>query len=259
MATINIKYMTDEAVETLRSNVGTIIQKLQDNPDSSSWLRTYLSGEIYVTKKYEIEDFELEIPADSKDKDTDFRNSVLLYERLRDLPQYVLSDERFWMWINFEKGYKAALVYMPIDKESTFKNHWLFSQSNHRSLMFGVLSRTFYRVANSVDDSLLDKYEYTRFVVDNPNRYREYSWRSYSNEKKLILAALKAEKKALTKYDYPENNKLYPKLAAEVSKKASCMLLDVMAEKDIEEFVFKAHCRLIEEAASQNEELDAFA
>lgn len=253
MATINIKYMTDEAVETLRSNIGTVVQKMKENPDSSQWLRNYLSGEIYVTKKYEIEDFELEVPSDSKDRDADYRNSILLYERLKNLPQYVLSDERFWMWINFEKGYKAALVLMPIEKESTFNHHWLHSQSNHRSLMFGVLSRMFYRVANSVDESLEDKYELTRFVIDNPIRYREYSWRSYSNEKKLVLAALKAEKRALARYEYPENNKLYPKLAAEISKKASCMLLDVMSEKDIEDFVYKAHCRLIEESVAQGE------
>ena len=253
MATINIKYMTDEAVETLRSNVGTVVQKLKENPESPQWLRSYISGEIYVTKKYEIEDFELEVPSGPKDRDTDLRNSILLYERLKDLPQYVLSDERFWMWVNFEKGYKAALAYMPVEKESTFKDHWLHSQSNHRSLMFGVLSRTFYRVANSVDESLADKYEYTRFVVENPMRYREYSWRGYSNEKKLILAALKAEKRALSAYEHPENNKLYPKLAAEVSKKASCMLLDVMSEKDIEDFVYETHCRLIEESISQDE------
>lgn len=249
MATINIEYMSDEAVDTLRSNIDTVVKKLNENPDSPQWLRSYIPGEIYVTKKYEIEDFELAAPDGSKDRETDFNNSVLLYERLKDLPQYVLSDERFWMWVNFEKGYKAALAYMPVKKESTFKDHWLHSQSNHRSLMFGVLSRTFYRVANSVDESLEDKYEYTRFVIDNPLRYREYSWRTYSNEKKLILAALKAEKRALEMHDGPENNSLYRKLASEVSKKASCMLLDVMSEKDIEEFIFKAHCRLIEESA----------
>lgn len=248
MAMINIKYMTDEAVETLRANISTVVQMINNNPNSSQWLRTYLSGEIFVTKKYEIQDFELETPMSAKDRDVDFRNSILLYERLRDLPQYVLSDERFWMWINFEKGYKAALIYMPVEKESTFKDHWLFSHSNHRSLMFGVLSRTFYRVANSIDETLEDKYEYTRFVIENPMRYREYSWRGYSNEKKVILSALKAEKRALVTYNYPEDNRLYAKLAAEVSKKASCMLLDVMSEKDIEDFVYKTHCRMIEES-----------
>lgn len=251
MATINIKYMSNEAIDTLRSNVDTVVRKLNENPDGPQWLRSYIPGEIYVTKKYEIEDFELTIPSEPKDRDTDFNNSVLLYEHLKDLPQYVLSDERFWMWINFEKGYKAALAYMPVKQESTFKNHWLHFQSNHRSLMFGVLSRMFYRVANSVDGTLGDKYEYTKFVVENPLRYREYSWRTYSNEKKLILAALKAEKRALETYGYPENNSLYRVLAAEVSKKASCMLLDVMPEEDIEDFVFNAHCRLIEEFAAQ--------
>lgn len=251
MTTINVKYMTDEAIETLRSNLGTVTKRLQENPDSSEWLRTYLPGEIYITKKYEIEDFQLEIPESSKERETDYRNSILLYERLKNLPQHVLSDERFWMWINFEKGYQAALVYMPANKESVFRDHWLFSQSNHRSLMFGVLSRTYYRVAYSVDESLEDKYEYSRFVVENPLRFREYSWRTYSNQKKLVLGALKAEKRAIAMSEHPEQNNVYKRLARAVSRRASVMLLDVMSEKDVEDFIFEAYQKLILEEANK--------
>lgn len=249
MTTINVKYMTDEAVETLRSNLEVVTSRLQENLDSSQWLRSYLPGEIYITKKYEIEDFQLEIPESSKDRETDYRNSILLYERLKNLPQHVLSDERFWMWMNFEMGYQAVLKFMFPNKESVFRDHWLFTQGNRRGLMFGVLSRAYYRVAFSVDESLKDKYEYSRFVIENPERFRGYTWRAYSNQKKLILGALKAEKRVLRECNFPEKNKLYSELAKAVSKKASVMLLDVMSESDIEDFVFNTYCKLIEEAA----------
>ena len=55
MSKIHIKYMTDEALETLKANIDVITEKLIENPDSSAWLRNFIPCELYVTKKYEIE------------------------------------------------------------------------------------------------------------------------------------------------------------------------------------------------------------
>ena len=41
MSKIHIKYMTDEALETLKANTDTITAKLIENPDSSSWLKSF--------------------------------------------------------------------------------------------------------------------------------------------------------------------------------------------------------------------------
>ena len=96
---------------------------------------------------YEIEDVVLKIPSDEKDRETDIYNSILLYERLNKLPLYVLTDERFWCWMMFEKGYEVALKYMPVKKgSSVFKDHWLLTQGKRRGLFFGVLSRCYFRV-----------------------------------------------------------------------------------------------------------------
>ena len=56
MSKIHIKYMTDEALETLKANTDTITGKLIENPDSSSWLKSFFPGTLWVTKKYEIEE-----------------------------------------------------------------------------------------------------------------------------------------------------------------------------------------------------------
>ena len=101
MSKIHIKYMTDEALETLKVNINTVTGKLIENPKSSEWMKTFFPGTLWVTKKYEIEEFTLKVPKDDKDRETDIYNSILLYERLHHLPLYVLTDERFWCWINF--------------------------------------------------------------------------------------------------------------------------------------------------------------
>ena len=249
MSKIHIKYMTDEALETLKANTSVVTERLIENQTSSTWFSEFVPSELYVTKKYEIEEFTLRVPKDEKDRETDIYNSILLYELLHHLPLYVLTDERFWCWMNFEMGYEVALKYMPVKKNSSvFKDHWLLTQGKRRGLFFGVLSRCYFRVALSVDNTLDDPYELTKFVIENPLRFRELTWRSFSSEKMIVLGSLKAEKRIQAEYPHvEENTKHFAEIAKHISKLGSVMLLDCMTEKDIEEYVYKKYKEMMEE------------
>lgn len=249
MSKIHIKYMTDEALETLKANTSVITERLTENQTSSTQFSEFVPSELYVTKKYEIEEFTLRVPKDEKDRETDIYNSILLYERLHHLPLYVLTDERFWCWMNFEMGYEVALKYMPVKKNSSvFKDHWLLTQGKRRGLFFGVLSRCYFRVALSVDNTLDDPYELTKFVIENPLRFRELTWRSFSSEKMIVLGSLKAEKRIQAEYPHvEENTKHFAEIAKHLLKLGSVMLLDCMTEKDIEEYVYKKYKEMMEE------------
>lgn len=158
------------------------------------------SGKLYEEKKYKIPEFKLKTSEDGDYSKVDFDNSITLYESLKDLTCYILTDERFWAWINFTVGYQASLRSMPIKSNSTFLDHWLFTQGTCGGIFFGVMSCCFFRVALTVDESLDDKYELTRFVIDNPERFRNLSWRSNSSEKNIVLGELKAEKTIYDNY-----------------------------------------------------------
>lgn len=248
MSKINIAYMTNDARAYLYANIDQISQYLKDNPDNSDWLRSLYPGQLFEKKKYEIDDFDFLIPSDEKDRDTDIKNSIMLYEHLKDLPLYVLTDERFWLWLNFDKGYQTALKYMPIEKgRSIFKDHWLFSQGKRRGLFFGVLSRCYFRVSLTVDNDLDDPYYYSRFVIDKPERFRGLTWRTFSNETKIVHGALKAEKRVLDENpNMEERAEFFTEISKSISQLGSVMLLDVMEESDIEEYVYKKYSSLVE-------------
>ena len=248
MSKIHIKYMSDVALATLKANKNEVTNKLIENPNSSDWLSEFVGDDLYVTKKYEIEDFILKVQSNEKDRETDIYNSIIIYEKLNKLPLHVLTDERFWCWVMFDKGYEVSLKYMPVKKESSiFKDHWLFSQGKRRGLFFGVLSRCYFRVALSVDDTLKDPYELTKFVISNPLRFRELTWRSFSSEKMIVLGTLKAEKRIIEEYpNYEENATRFGDIAKLLSKLGSVMLLDVMTEKDIEGYVYKKYKNMVE-------------
>lgn len=238
MTQINIKYVNDELLETLKVNVQTVTNHLIENPNDSTWIHSLTSSSTYVEKKYKIDDFELELPSNETDTETIMKNAIKLYETLKGLPQYVLCDERFWLWIMFDKAYDVALKTMPIKKKdsSVFKDHWLFSQGRKRGLWFGVLSRDFFRVKYSVDEDAEDKYEYTRFCFELFERIRVYMWRGYGSNKDIVLGALKGEKKAIIENDGIEPK--YSEIAKDISKLGSLKILDCMSQKEIEEFVY---------------------
>ncbi|MBM6990717.1 MAG: hypothetical protein I3I98_04830 [Mobilibacterium timonense] len=246
MSKINVKYMTDEAIDTLRVNMDWVTQNLQDSPTSYDWVLEKIPDKLFTEKKYVIDDFDLIVPEDASDKEVDIKNSITLFEHFKMLPQYVLTDERFWNWVNFEKGYSVALKYIPVKVgSSVFKDHWLFSNGQRRSLFFGVLSRCYFRVECTYDESLVDPYQLSKFAIENPERFRNFTWRTYSNEKRIVRAALKAEKDVLTARDGNENNSVYPELAKYVSKMGSVMLLDAMSDEDLYSQIYKEFDRLL--------------
>jgi len=238
MNKINISYMTDAAVETIRRNAKKVADNLAKKRIDSEWLSEIYSGDLYEVKKYKIPDFELLISEDGDYSKVDQINSITLYEALKELPRYVLTDERFWSWINFTKGYQASLQAIPIKGESTFRDHWLFTQGNRRGLFFGVMSRCYFRVDLTVDERLEDKYELTRFVIENPERFRNLTWRASSSNKHIVLGVLKAEKDICEKYKEQVKNDIYSEVAKFISLYGSVRLIDAVMEEDIYQVVY---------------------
>lgn len=246
MSKIRVNYLSDEALSTIKANIPYITEQMVKDEIDKTWIKKLVPKNSYVQKKFEIEEFTLKTPKDQNDKKTDIENSIILYEHLKELPMYVLTDERFWCWINFEKGYAAAQKYMPIASgKSVFKDHWLFTGGNRRGIFFGVLSRCFFRVYFTVDQSLPDPYEYSRFVIEKPERFRNFTWRTYSSDKNIVMGAIKAEKQIVEKYKVQEKTEYYTNIAKLISQLGSAMILDAMSESDIEKFVYERYEAMI--------------
>lgn len=251
--TIHIEFMTDEAIETIKANIHKILPHAINNPASNAWVKSHVVRKPYQVKKYTIEDFTLDISLSNNYKDVDFDNSIKLYENLKHLPRYVLADERFWAWLNFEKFYPVARQALPItQKESSLLDHYLFGHGTRRSLFFGVLSRCFLRVYLTVDESQEDKYALTRFAIENPERIRNLTWRSGSNNRKLVRGVLKGEIRANEEFGNQINNDMYQVIAKEVYKLGSVKFIDAMSEDDFSEATYNIICNIVSERSKVN-------
>lgn len=244
MSKIHIKLLSENALAHMKKNIDVITKKIQENEDNS-WIYSEFPEKMFTEKKYEIEDFVLIDNPDSNDKEIDLTNSISIYESLKVLPRYVLTDERFWLWLHLEKFYKEVRSMMKVKGNSTVSDHWMHKQGTRRGLMFGVLSRCYFRVALTVDETLSYKYELTKWVIENPERFRNLTWRSFSSEEHLVRGIIKGEKKAVDANPSFEKNDIYPEIAKYVSIIGSVRLLDIISENDISDMIFSKTQKLL--------------
>ena len=248
MSKINIKLMSEETYATLKRNIDVYVKNFKNNTNDGSWIEDITPEKAFEIKKYQIEDFVLETPEDSYDRKTDLKNAITLYEHLNVLPGYILAEPRFWLWLMFEKGYEAALSGMEKIDSTSFKHQWLFIDGLRRGLFFGILSRLYYRVELTyAPENVDDPYYLTRYVMENPNRFREISWRTISNHKFVVKAMLKAEMQANHDIEFEEKGQYFSALAKEICKLGSIKLIDAMEETDLENYIYKKYVTIINE------------
>lgn len=242
MSSINIKLLSEDSLNYLKENLERVTKLIQEN-ENNDWIYTEFPQPMFVEKKFQINDFNLVDNPDSKDKDIDLKNSITIYENLSKLPRYILTDQCFWLWLHFEKFYSIVKNMMRINNKSTIHDHWMHGQGVRRGLMFGVLSRCYFRVALSIDITNQDPYYLTKWVIENPLRFRELTWRTYSSEEHIVRGILKGEKKAVEELKKEEN--VYADLAKSISLIGSVRLLDSISEEDIEQMAYEKMLNLL--------------
>ena len=245
MSKINIKMMSDVTFATLKKNIDSYVENFKENPIDSSWINTITTESAFNIKRYQIEDFELKVPKNYNDHETELHNAITLYEHLSCLPAYVLAEPKFWMWIMFEKGYETALKSMEKIDATSFKHQWLFADGLRRGLFFGVLSRLYYRIDLTYCEGEEDPYYLAKYVMENPNRFREISWRAISNQKFVVKAMLRAEIRVNNEMEFAEKGEYFAALAKEICKLGSIKLIDAMEEKDVEDYIYEKYKSIV--------------
>ncbi len=227
---INIKLMSEVAYLTLQKNPLDVYHGILNHSEDGSWIKEYLGFEPYEEKEYRIEDFQLQDKKNNNEAMLD--NSIILYEHLKDLPRYILCNPRFWAWIVFEKAYKAAQSSSKITGETFISSTWLITNAR-RSLMLGVISRFFFMVQISIDNSSSDKYELTKYLFSNAETYRNFCYRNIGMLKNVTLAVIRAQMDICSQLNISLINKQSAAMVKEASKIGSVMLVDIMTQDEI--------------------------
>ena len=226
---INVRMFTEDAYRTLQKNYDSAFDEMLKHPSDDSWLKDYLGFEPYETRKYEIEDFELKYSDNYED--VAYENALILYQNLKDLPRYILYDMKFWGWLTFSKAYKHALVSTQFTKQQ-FRNMWIPVESS-RSLTRGVISRFYFIVDMSYDETAKDPYELTPFLYKNQDIFRDISDRSIRMLKNPCVAIIKLEKTLIMDEHIQLTRVQNRQIIKDCLKLGSVRLIDTMRVQEI--------------------------
>ena len=241
---INIKMMTEEAYRTLQKDCDDMLKMIINHPSDSSWLKDYLGFEPYEVKKYVIEDFELKISGDYNDVALD--NAIILYENLNKLPKYIICNNRFWAWINMEKAYRQAQIATKQFNSQILKNLWIMGNSR-RDIMLGVMSRYFNMINVSIDETLENKYELSKYLLSTAETYRGFCYRNLGMIKNVTLGILQAEKDYVDATGIQILKKPSAQIVKYASRVGSVMLLDVLSKKEMRDAIYPKIDKIVKE------------
>lgn len=245
---INIKIMTEEAYRTLQKDCDGVLKMIINHPSDSSWLKDYLGFEPYEVKKYVIDDFELKIADDYND--VALENAIILYEKLNKLPKYILCNNRFWAWINMEKAYRQAQIATKQFNSQILKNLW-FMGNSRRDIMLGVMSRYFNMINVSIDDSLENKYELSKYLLTTAETYRGFCYRNLGMIKNVTLGILQAEKDYVDITGVQILKKPSAQIVKYASRVGSVMLLDVLSKEEMRAAIYPKIDKIVKEFKSE--------
>lgn len=245
---INIKMMTEEAYRTLQKDCDGVLKMIINHPSDSSWLKDYLGFEPYEVKKYVIDDFELKFVDDYND--VALENAIMLYEKLNKLPKYILCNNRFWAWINMEKAYRQAQIATKQFNSQILKNLWFIGNSR-RDIMLGVMSRYFNMINVSVDESLENKYELSKYLLTTAETYRGFCYRNLGMIKNVTLGILQAEKDYVDITGVQILKKPSAQIVKYASRVGSVMLLDVLSKEEMRAAIYPKIDKIVKEFKSE--------
>lgn len=243
---INIKVMKQEAYTRFQDHYAQVYDKIVSNPEDNSWIYNFMaSNEIFETKKYKIDDFELKYS--EKYEEVELENAITLYEHLHKLPRYILCSNEFWAWIILEKAYRQAQAAMEFTP-TVVRNFW-FEKDNRRSIMLNVMGRQYFKVELSKDDTLVDKYELTKYLFTNHNIYKNFAYRNICMLPNVTGAILNSSYYLYKKYHVKQDENIASAFVKHVTRLGSVQLVDIIPEVELAAYLYKKIDPVVKEKA----------
>lgn len=171
----------------------------------------YMSDEYAVTDPnsciYRLQGVEhnhVELDADR----SDFDNAVSFYEANKGIPPFIAAEEAFWAYLTHVEYFDYVKKRWKIDHNTTKETilkRFFYSGGN----MDNTLSRLWWAAHLTVDDSLDDKYQYTRVLLQegNSDLLQNLSKSKLFRHKEAVIGILKFFSEYKDRSDFSKVNR----------------------------------------------------
>lgn len=139
---------------------------------------------------------------------SDFDNAVSFYEANKKIPPFIAAEEAFWAYLTHIEYFDFVKKRWSINSETTKETiikRFFYSGSN----MDNTLSRLWWAAHLTVDDSLEDKYQYTRVLLQegNSDLLQNFSKSKLFRHKEAVIGILKFFSEYKDRSDFSKVNR----------------------------------------------------
>lgn len=207
---MRLKLIPQEEIDRLIVNVSSNINNyLKKEVWLNDWLQE--SGSTLIDIDTIVKNIKLILPRE-KSNDTDFENSKILYEALKDIPIELATDNRFWCYLTHDVFWEYMTERWPIEgleeKKiiTRIKDRYLMRNSGDKSLLRNQISRLWWMVHSTYDNTIDNPYEYTEFLLSNSDFQVGLMERTFSRNSSFTKNVIKAIKSYSEEYEYPNKD-----------------------------------------------------
>lgn len=233
-----MKFVKYDVIHQIKNNLSSFLEFFRD-PDYPEKLHLEFSDHYYDKTDFEylLIDFAMPDIRQRERKSTDLENAVKLYEAYKNLTESQAADERLWCGLGLEKNNLDYLFYRWGNTINTLRYRLTYHVPGKRGMLYHGLARLWWFVRMTIDETLENKYELTRFTFEHPHIMEKMIYRNFSNSSIIRLAIIKGIKKFVAgggKYSTTLIDKLY----LHISLISGTKLLDIIPQDELVEIVF---------------------
>lgn len=166
----NLRVFTDKGLDFIHQNMTDFFETLKSNKEGTAWIKDFCKKDPTTSSPYNF-DFDFETNS-LNPKESEFNNAVNLYELFKNnkIGNAVIYNEKFAAGFLYTFGYKYFIWASDLAAETRVSATFFFDHRKglRQAIARNLMTRLYKVVEMTVDETLDDKYELTRFVFDNP-------------------------------------------------------------------------------------------
>jgi len=231
-----LRYFTDDALYFFKANQEEFCRLMRENPHSTEWLIGFYGKDPTVASQYSF-DFEFKDYINNS-RYYDYDNAIALYELFErnGLGPATIYNEKFLSGFIFTFGYEYFMKVMGADVVSHVFATLFFENGVRRAVVRNVIGRLYRYVEMTIDESLPDKYQLTKYAFMNPAVFR-MKYNTNVDGQVTTKAAFKAFKEWSAETEQSPTNKMVEKVKTHISVLANINETDLMNEQDLVDYL----------------------
>lgn len=200
---VRIKFITHQGIEMLKNSFREDIDKYIKG-DKKYFLDKLEEGGFLQDTPYVVDDFTPELKNPSDENYMDVENSAILHKALKDIPEYIMTDERIWTGLCYTHMWDYVIKRRDILKSSTEDYNDIFDSffltlgknSIKRSLYVHCVARLWWTGHLVYDEQAKDPYHLLKQLDFNGNAFAgtvvPFSSSNIASRKETCLGVLGA-------------------------------------------------------------------